>query len=124
MGLQEEVEGIDDRHLGHQVDLDAELPGRLRKDQTGEIVALGILLPIDEMLLRADLERIGEDAGPGMGAGPQADDVRSETDQSVVVIVGDVVEGDVDGHAFLQKSSGSNNLRCKRVLALQGDWVA
>ena len=34
MGLQEEVEGIDDRHLGHQVIFSMELPGRLRKDQT------------------------------------------------------------------------------------------
>ena len=39
--LEEEVERIEHRHLGDQVDLDAQLVGLLREDQPREVVACG-----------------------------------------------------------------------------------
>ena len=54
--LKEEIEGIDDRHLGHQIDFDPEFARLLREDQPGQVVALWILLPVDEVLFGPDLE--------------------------------------------------------------------
>ena len=100
MRFEEEVERIDHRHLGHQIDLETEFAGLFREDQAGQVVALRVLLPIDEMRLRRDFQRVGEDAGARVRAGPQADDLRAEIDQPVVGIMRDVVEGDVDGHGW------------------------
>ncbi len=64
MRFEKEIERVDDRHFGYQIDLEAEFARLLGKDQTGQVVALRVLLPVDEMLLRTDLQRIGNDARP------------------------------------------------------------
>ena len=48
--LEEEVERIDHRHLGDQIDVDGELARLLRKDEAREVVAVRILLPVEEVL--------------------------------------------------------------------------
>jgi hypothetical protein len=48
--LKEEIEGIDHRHLGDQIDLDPELAGFLREHQARQVIALRVLLPVDEVL--------------------------------------------------------------------------
>jgi hypothetical protein len=50
--LEEEVEGVDDRHFGHQSTSMLELARLFREDQAGQVVALRVLLPVDEMLFR------------------------------------------------------------------------
>ena len=94
--LEKKVEGIDDRHFGHQVHLDPELTGLLRKHQARQVIALRILLPVDEMIGRRDIQGIGEDRGARMGGRAQAHDLRPEIDQAVVTVVGDMAQGDVD----------------------------
>ena len=54
--VDEEVERIDDRHVGGQIDLDGELHRPLGKYQPGQPVAVRILLPVDEMVRRRDLQ--------------------------------------------------------------------
>ena len=81
-------------------DFDIEAIAGFREYQPGQVVRLRVLLPIDEMRLRRDFQRVGEDAGARVRAGPQADDLRAEIDQPVVGIMRDVVEGDVDGHGW------------------------
>ena len=76
IGFGEEVEGIDHRHAGHQVDFDAELARLLGKDQAGKIVCLRVLLPVDEMPRRGDLQRVAENRRPRMRRRPQPDDLR------------------------------------------------
>src|SRR3546814_18154930 len=58
IGLEEKVEGIDHRHVGDQVDHHLEPVGLFREDQPGKIIALRVLLPVDEMVLRLDAQRI------------------------------------------------------------------
>jgi hypothetical protein len=48
--LEEKVEGIVDGHFGHQVHLDTELVNLLREGKARHIVALRILLPIQEVV--------------------------------------------------------------------------
>ncbi len=47
--LDEEVEGIDDRHIGDEVDGDGEDVRLLGEHDAGEEVAVRVLLPVDEV---------------------------------------------------------------------------
>jgi hypothetical protein len=97
--LEEEVERIEHRHLGDQVDLDAELVCLLGEYEPAEVVSLRILLPVDEMLGRSDFERVRKNARAAVGRRTQTDYLRPERDQPVVPIVRDVIECDMNGHA-------------------------
>ena len=96
--LQEEIEGVDGDHLGDHIDLDRQPPRLLRKDQPGQIVAEGVLLPVDEMPFGFDLERISSDRGAAMGSWTQPHHMRRESDGAVEAVFGLVVQGDQDGH--------------------------
>ena len=84
--IQKEVKGVQDRHLGDQVHLDREQPCGLRKDQPCAVVALQVLLPVDEMLSGLDLERVTEDGGAAMGRGLQPDRLRPQHDRRIVAV--------------------------------------
>jgi hypothetical protein len=60
--LDEEVERVVDRHVGDEIDLDLQLRHRVREDEAGEIVAVGILLQVHEVIGRRDLQRMAENA--------------------------------------------------------------
>ena len=85
--LKEEIEGVDDRHFGHQIHLNPELTGFFREDEARQVVALRVLLPVDEMRFRADFQRVRKNAGTGMRTRPQADQLRPEIDQAVIAVV-------------------------------------
>ena len=53
--LDEKIEGIIHRHVGDDVHLDLELGDELRKDVSGEPVAVGVLLVVHEMPARRHL---------------------------------------------------------------------
>lgn len=96
--LDEEVERIVDRHVGHQIDLDAELGHRLGKDDAQQPVAVGILLVVLEMPARRDLQRMRDHPRARMGRGAQADHLRPERHRTVVAVVGQVVNARLDRH--------------------------
>ena len=116
--LEEEIERVEDRHLGDEVDLDAEERRRLREDEPGEVVRLRVLLPVDEVLGRLDLHRVAQDAGSRVRRRPQPDDLRAEVDRPVVAVVRDVVEGDVDRHSGFPE--GNADCRPQRIRARPG----
>ena len=97
-GLEEEIEGIGDRHFGDEIYLDQELLGLLRENKAREIVGLRVLLPVEEVLLGRDLQRITEDRGAAVGRRAQADDLRTKVDELVVAVVRAVRERDLDCH--------------------------
>ena len=106
MRLEEEVEGVEHRHLGDQVDGDLELFGLLREHQARQVVALRVLLPVDEVLARPDLQRIGEDARAAVRRRAQAYHLRAEVDRAVVAVVRDVLQCDMDRHGVPPASQG------------------
>ncbi len=77
-GLEEEVERIDHRHLGDEIDLDAKLARLLREHEPREVVRLRVLLPVDEVFGGRDLERIGQDPRAAMRRRTKPDDLRPE----------------------------------------------
>src|SRR5262249_15329221 len=85
--LDEEVEGVDADHLGDEIDLDDELPRGLGKDEPGQVVAVRILLPVEEMLARLDLQRIADDRRATMRRGPQPHDLRQQRHRAVVEVL-------------------------------------
>ena len=94
IGLDEEVERIDDREFGGQIDLDAELVGLLRKDEARQPIAVRVLLPVHEMLGRRHLQRIARHLRAAMRRGPQPDGLRPERDRTIVTIARDVLQSD------------------------------
>jgi hypothetical protein len=100
-GVDEEVERIHHHHLGHQVHLHRQLLGGAVEHHPGLVVAEGVLLPVEEVIARADPERVAQDRGPTVRRGPQPDDVRLEADRPIVVITSLMIEGDTDGHEHL-----------------------
>ncbi|CAB4715302.1 unannotated protein [freshwater metagenome] len=96
--LDEEVEGVDHHQVGHQADGDLELVGLLREDQPRQPVAEGVLLPVEEVVLRRDVERVGLDRGAAVRRRAQPDHVRSHRDAAGEVVGGPVLQGNLDRH--------------------------
>jgi hypothetical protein len=71
----EEVEGVDDDHIGDDFDLDAEFLCFFGEYDSGLVVAKRVLLPVDEMVFGGDFEGISLDRGTGMDGRPQAEDM-------------------------------------------------
>ncbi len=86
IGLGEEIEWVDHRHFGGEVDRDAELPRGLGKHNARQPVAVGVLLPVDEVRGRRDRHRVAGDARSGVGRGPQSHDMRAEGRRLVVPV--------------------------------------
>ena len=85
--LDEEIEGIEHRHVDGEIDLDAEFGSRLWEDEARKPVTERVLLPVDEMLVRLHLQRVAEDLAAAVRRGPEPDDLRPQGDR-VVVFVG------------------------------------
>ena len=98
LGLEEEVERIDHRHVGDEIDRDLELRRLLGKHQARQMIALRILLPVDEVVLRLDLERVGKYRRAAVRGGTQAHDLRPERDRPVVGVGRPMMQRDVDAH--------------------------
>ena len=68
-----------------------------------------ILLPVDEMVAWLDALGIREHLGAAVWRGPQPDHLRPQFDQAVVSIMGDVAQGDMNGHTRDFPGEGNNN---------------
>ena len=63
-----------------------------------QVIALRVLLPVEEMRFRLDLQRVGQDRRARVRRRPQADGLRAERDQPVVAVAGAVGQRDVKRH--------------------------
>ena len=96
VGFGEEVERVDHRHRGHQIDFDAEFARLLREYQACQIIALRILLPVDEVLVGRDFQRIGEDRCARMRCRAQTNDLRRKRDQAIIAVMRNMIEGNMN----------------------------
>ena len=87
---------LDGDHLGHEVDRDLEDLCLVGKDQPRQMIRERILLPVDEVRGRLDLERVRQDAGAAVGRGPQAHDLGRQGHAAVVLVACDMLERDMD----------------------------
>ena len=56
--LEKEIERIEDGHFNHQVDLDFKQTRRFMKNQARQEIRLRVLLPVNEVVIRASSKRI------------------------------------------------------------------
>ena len=98
LGLEEEVEGVDRHQFGDQIDLQHEPPRGLGKHDSRDVVALRILLPVEEVAGRFDAERVAGHPRAAVGRRPEPDRVRGQPHLPVEAVFGAMVEGDPDGH--------------------------
>ena len=98
LGLQKIIKRVVYRHLDHDIHRDFELACFLGEHQARLVVGERVLLPIDKMLGRLDLERKRQYLGATVGGRAQAHDLRPQLDQTVVAVVGLVGQRDVNGH--------------------------
>ena len=96
--LDEEVERVDDREVGDEIDRDGELARRLGEHEAREVVAERILLPVDEVFLGRDRQRVREHGRAAMRRGPQPNDVGRELHRPVEPVRHPVLERDADAH--------------------------
>ena len=94
--LQKEIKRVDDRHVGHQVDLDHQFSGGLGEHQAGLVIALRILLPVNQVCAGMDIQRVAVDRRTAVGSWAQADRMGPEFDRSIVLIGCLVLQGNPD----------------------------
>ena len=98
--FDKEVEGVDGYHLGYHFDVDGQAPGGIVKYDAREVIAVGILLPVDEMTSGLDGQGIGLDAGARVGGRFHAQHMGAESDRPVETVVGVMTNGYANGHAI------------------------
>ena len=97
--LDKEIKRIDDRHVRDQVNIDAQQTRFFSEHQACLEIPERILLPVDEMLLRLNFQRIGMNRRPAMRCRPQAQDMRAQRDQPVEAVFGLVMDCNADCHS-------------------------
>ena len=106
--VEPEVERVQHRHLGDQVNRDLQLPRGFIEHQPSKIVGLRVLLPVDEMLSRLDPQRVRQDPCATMGRRTQTHHLRAQIDGTIVAVVRDVVERDMNRHKNSPTGNGIN----------------
>src|SRR5262249_44336274 len=82
--LEEKIEGVIDGELRDEIDVDPELGYCARKNEPREIIALRILLPVEEVPGRRDATGIRQDWRAAVWRRPQANHLRRERDAPIV----------------------------------------
>ncbi len=72
--------------------------GLFGEDEAGEIIGVGVLLPVEEMFFGEDLEGVSENGGAGVRGGAQAYHVGGHHHGPVVFVMCDVIERNANGH--------------------------
>ena len=96
--FHEEVEGVVRRHFGNEVHGDLEFRDLFRKHDARLPVAVRVLLPVEEVRIGFDLERVRQHACFGVRRRAQADDLRRQRDRAVIAVFGTMRQRDVDAH--------------------------
>ena len=104
--LKEEVEGVDRHEVCHQVDRQRQFSGFLGKHQTGDMVALRVLLPVEEVLLRLDGKGVAGDPRAGVACRLEPYHMRPERDVAVKAVRGAVMQCHTDRHLSVLRAQG------------------
>ena len=98
--FNEEIERVDHRQICGQIDFDTETICLLRNDKTRQKVAEWVLLPVQEMSVGKNLERIVWHGSTAVRRRSQADHLRSERNTAVILVLGEVPQYDSNCHQY------------------------
>ena len=76
--FEKKIEGIDHRQVGDQIDLHFEMLGEFGVDETREVVALRVLLPVQKMAGGLNPKRVTQDRRAAVRSGTQANHLGSQ----------------------------------------------
>ena len=96
--LDEEVERVDHHEVGHEAHRDREVIDPLGEHEPGHPVAERVLLPVHEVVRRADLQGVGLDGRARVRRRPQTHHVGGDIHRSGERVPGEVRERDLCGH--------------------------
>ena len=94
--LQKVVKRVVHRHLHHEINRDLEFFCFVGKHQPGLVIGKRVLLPVDEMPFRFNLQGIRNYFAAAVRRGSQSHHLRPQIDQAVVGVVRDMVESGLD----------------------------
>jgi hypothetical protein len=100
--FQEKIKRIDHGHLRDQIHLHGKMMHALGKYHARQEIALRVLLPVQKVRLRLDLQRIRRYRGAAMRRRPEANHLRREPHQAIVMIDGPMMQSDTYGHGRLE----------------------
>ena len=98
VGLQEEIEGIDDGQVRHQIHFHYEFLDGIGEDGARQVIALRVLLPVQEVRLGFDVQRVAKNGGAAVRRGPETDDLGGELHRPVVDVPGLMMQRNADRH--------------------------
>src|SRR5690348_8673579 len=96
--LNKKVKGIDDDHVGNHLNVEGERRCLFREDYSCLKITKWILLPVDEVICRVDLQRIAKYRSSTVRCGLQPENVWGETNGAVVLIRCVMMYGNFDRH--------------------------
>ena len=111
--LDEEVERVDDLHVGDQADGDGQAARPGREDQPRHEVAESVLLPVDEVVAGLDLQRVGLDRGARVRSRAQPHDMRIHLHQPIERVAGAMLQRHLDAHAADPITTGEHPHRAR-----------
>ena len=103
VAFHEKIEGIHHRHVGHQIDGDFQFARFLRKHEACDVIAENILLPVDEVLVRLDVERVRKYRRTAVRRRTQPYLMRGQGDQTVVAVTRLVMQCYLDAQCSAAK---------------------
>ena len=116
--LDEEVERVDDLHIGDQPDGDGQAAGSGREHQAGQEISECVLLPVDEVIGGLDLQRVGLDRGPRVRRGAQPNDVGMHLHQPIERVAGAMLQRHLDAHDAITSQGDKGISRASHAACL------
>ena len=99
--LQEKIKRVQRDHIDHHVHRHLEFTRWLGEHQARLVVGKRVLLPVDEMICWLDSQRIRQNLRSAVRCRAQPHNLGAERDQTVIFVVGNVAEGNVNGQGDL-----------------------
>ena len=102
--FHKKIERVDHRHIGNHFHFNTECPGFVGKNHPGQNIAERVLLPIDKVVFRLNVQAVADNRCPAMHGGAQPEHMRRQRHRPVEVISGFVVDGHSNSHNFASSS--------------------
>ena len=96
--FQKKIKRIDDGHVSDNIDGHGKNVSRFMEYKPSKEVSVRVLLPVDKMIGRFNLKRIGVNGRPGMGRRSKPNDLCPQSDKAVVFVNRLMMQRNFDGH--------------------------
>ena len=100
--LEKKIKRIDHRHIGNYFNIDLKLSAFFGEYQARQIIAEGVLLPVDKVRVGFDFQAVAVNFCARMGSRAQPYGMRAEINGPVKFVAGAMVNGNANSHKCAQ----------------------